>query len=94
MVLIGVIGEMMFFDMIVCIFIVCDVVSGMDDWFVVVKVIMMMDIYLKGVFVEIEIGGVFVKIVGIVKGLGMIVFDMVIMFVFIVMDVCIFFLIL
>lgn len=48
---------------------------------------MIIDIYVKGVGIMVMIDGKFVKIVGIVKGFGMIVLDMVMMLVYIFIDV-------
>lgn len=86
---IGVIGEFLFYDWIMFKF--DELVGklslvGIEE---VVKVIMIIDIFFKGYLVEIEVDGKFVKIVGIVKGLGMIVLDMVMMFVYIFIDVLI-----
>lgn len=87
--LIGVIGELLFVDCIIVI--IGDLLCGMDVVGVVdvVQVIMMIDIFFKGVVVSFVGEGGEICIVGIVKGLGMIVFDMVMMLVYIFIDVVI-----
>lgn len=51
--------------------------------------IMIMDIYLKVVIVSVDFDGEIVMINGIVKGVGMIVLDMVMMLLFVFIDVVI-----
>lgn len=58
--------------------------GNVDDF---VKVILIMDIYIKICVVNEEFGSDIVMMVGVVKGLGMIYFNLVIMLVFIICDV-------
>lgn len=51
---------------------------------------MIMDLVFKIIVLEIEIDGCLVRMGGIVKGFGMIYFNMVIMLVFVICDVVVF----
>lgn len=90
-VFIGLIGEF---------FLIEDVVLGICEnmvkffndvkvGFFVANVILIIDIFVKEGFMDFDLNGIIINIVGIFKGLGMIYFNMVIMFGFIVCDLAI-----
>lgn len=89
---IGVIGQRLFIDKIINnVLKVYSVLGGFYEyWFIMVKVICIIDIFFKFIFcifILFFLLGVEYRIVGIIKGVGMIYFNMVIFLGVIVMDV-------
>lgn len=86
---IGVIGELLLVDCVVV-----GIFDGINrllefGWVDVAVGIMIIDIWVKGVFVQVNLQGKVVIIIGILKGVGMIKLNMVIMLGYVVIDVVI-----
>lgn len=90
-VFIGLIGEFFLIDDVVLG--ICEnMVKFFNDvkvGFFVANVILIIDIFVKEGFMDFDLNGMIINIVGIFKGFGMIYFNMVIMFGFIVCDLAI-----